>query len=286
MSGSPSPHQEPWSLVITPQRGWLDLRLGDVFRYRDLLLLFVRRDFVAFYKQTILGPLWFGLRPLLTTLVFVVVFNRIAGLSSDGLPAILFYLSGVTLWSFFSESFTKSAMTFVNNARVFEKVYFPRLIAPLAAVGSNLLRFAVQFAILLCVAVYFWVQGVALPTFSVIGLPLVLAVAALQAMGLGLIFASMTTKYRDLQFLLAFAVQLAMYATPVIYPVSAIPEGYSALIRLNPVTPLVESFRLMMLGTGTVSVYDLIYAALFAAVAFFLGLVVFNRVEANVMDTV
>lgn len=277
---------EPWTLVVTPRRGLLDLRLGEVLRYRDLLFLFVRRDFVAFYKQTVLGPLWFGLRPVLTTVVFVLVFNRIAGLSSDGLPAVLFYLSGVTLWSFFSETFSKTAMTFVNNARVFQKVYFPRLIAPLATVGSNLLRLGVQLAILLAFSAYYWGRGFALPSLGLLGFPLLLAVTAVLAMGLGLIFASLTTKYRDLQFLLQFAVQLAMYATPVIYPVSSIPGAYNQLIRLNPMTPIVESFRLMWLGSGTVTAGDLVYSAAFAMVALLVGLVVFNRVEARVMDTV
>ncbi len=278
--------REAWTLEVTPQRGLFDLRLGELLHYRDLLLLLVRRDFVANFKQTLLGPAWFALKPILTTLVFIVVFGRIAGLSSDGLPRLLFYLSGVTLWALFSDGITKTATTFSANARMFQKVYFPRLIVPLATAGSNLLRFSIQLAIFLGLLLYYLVQGSVRPNLYALALPLIVVVLTVQAMGFGLLFSSLTTKYRDLQFLLGFAVQLAMYATPIIYPASSIPDDYVLLLYLNPVAPAIELFRLGFLGAGTVSVFGCAYSAVMTLVVLFAGIIVFNRVEARVMDTV
>lgn len=281
-----APNEDPWTLEVTPERGLFDLRLGELLQYRDLLALLVRRDFVAFYKQTILGPLWFGLKPVLTTLVFVVVFGQIAGLSSDGLPELLFYLSGVTLWGFFSESLSKSAATFVTNARTFQKVYFPRLIVPLATIGSNLLKLTVQFVIFGVALAYYWLQGAISPNLVACTTPLIIIVLAAQGLGFGLLFSSLTTKYRDLQFLLGFAVQLLMYATPIIYPMSSIPARYAVFLRLNPVAPAIELFRYGWLGAGTFEPRDLLYAVAAAMALLTAGLIAFNRVEARVMDTV
>lgn len=279
-------HDEAWTLEVTPHRGLFELRLRELLHYRDLLYLLVRRDFVANFKQTLLGPAWFAIKPILTTLVFIVVFGRIAGLSSDGLPRLLFYLSGVTLWALFSDGIAKTASTFSANAQMFQKVYFPRLIVPLATAGSNLLRFAIQLAIFFALATYYTVQGSIEPNLYALALPAIVVVLSAQAMGFGLLFSSLTTKYRDLQFLLSFAIQLAMYATPIIYPASSIPDAYAPLLHLNPVTPAIELFRLGFLGAGTVSGFGCAYSVGVTLVVLFAGIVVFNRVEAHVMDTV
>lgn len=278
--------RDDWSLEITPHRHIFDLPLKDIWHYRDLLILFVKRDFVAFYKQTVLGPLWFIIQPILTTLMFTLVFGQIAGLSTDGLPKILFYLSGVTVWGYFSECLTKTSSTFVDNAHIFGKVYFPRMIAPLSVIVSNLMRFIVQFCIFLVVLVVYWVRGDVSPNLAVLLLPFLLLLMASISLGIGLIFSAMTAKYRDLRFLLQFGVQLIMYATPVIYPVSAIPSKYAAIIQLNPITPIVEMFRFGFLGSGSASVAGMAYASVFAIIILSLGLIIFNRVEVTFMDTI
>jgi lipopolysaccharide transport system permease protein len=277
---------EEWTLEIGPRRGLLDIPVKEIWRYRDLLYLFVKRDFVAFYKQTVLGPLWFIIQPVLTTLMFTLVFGQIAGLSTDGLPQILFYLSGVTVWGYFSESLTKTSTTFSDNAHLFGKVYFPRMITPLAIITSNLMRFGVQFGIFIVFLIYYWAQGSVQPNLAILLLPLLVLLMAAISLGLGLIFSAMTTKYRDLRFLLQFGVQLFMYVTPVIYPVSAIPEKYAAYIQINPLTPIVETFRYAFLGTGDMTLNGMLYASLFAAVILAIGVIIFNRVEATFMDTV
>jgi lipopolysaccharide transport system permease protein len=283
---SESQVEPEWTLEITPHRGLLDVPLKDVWRYRDLLILFVKRDFVAFYKQTVLGPLWFVIQPLLTTLIFTLVFGQIAGLSTDGLPQVLFYLSGITIWGYFSECLTKTSTTFIDNAHIFGKVYFPRMIAPLSVVVSNLMRFIVQFCIFFAVLVFYWVQGQASPNIAVLLLPVLVFLMAVISLGFGLIFSALTAKYRDLRFLLQFGIQLLMYATPIIYPVSSIPQKYAAIIQLNPITPIVEMFRYAFLGTGSVSVASMFYAGGFAVFILGVGLVIFNRVEVTFMDTV
>lgn len=277
---------DEWTQEITPHRGLLNFPVKEIWDYRDLLYLFVKRDFVAFYKQTVLGPLWFIIQPVLTTLMFTLVFGNIAGLSTDGLPQILFYLAGVTIWSYFSECLTKTSTTFSDNANLFGKVYFPRLIAPLAVVASNLMKFGVQFIIFLIALFYYWSQGAVQPNSSVLWLPYLIILMAAISLGLGLIFSAMTAKYRDLRFLLSFGVQLFMYATPVIYPVSAIPAKYATYIQLNPITPIVEMFRYAFLGTGTVGFGGILYASVCAVIILGLGMIVFNRVEVSFMDSV
>lgn len=275
-----------WTLDIRPRRGLFEIPVREVWQYRDLLYLLVRRDFVAFYKQTILGPLWFLVQPILTTLMFTLVFGRIAGISTDGAPAILFYLAGVTLWGYFAECLNKTASTFSDNAALFGKVYFPRMIAPLAIIVSNLMKFAIQFTLFLAFLVYYLAVGQANLNATALLLPLLIVILAATSMGFGLIFSAMTTKYRDLRFLLTFGVQLAMYITPIIYPVSAIPEKYAPLIQLNPLTPLIETFRYGFIGVGNPTAAGLAYSALFAVGIFSTGVLIFNRVEANFMDTV
>lgn len=283
MSNTPA---EEWTQEITAQRGLLSLPLKEIWRYRDLLLLFVKRDFVAFYKQTVLGPLWFIIQPVLTTLMFTLVFGNIAGLSTDGLPDILFYLAGVTVWGYFSECLTKTSTTFSDNAHLFGKIYFPRMISPLAVIASNLMKFGIQFCIFLAVVLFYWMKGAIQPNISVLLLPYLILLMAAISLGIGLIFSSMTAKYRDLRFLLSFGVQLLMYATPVIYPMSAIPAKYAAYIQLNPITPIIEMFRYSFLGVGNASSAGILYASIFAATVLSLGMIIFNRVEVNFMDSV
>jgi len=277
---------EQWTQEITPHRGWLQVPVKEIWRYRDLLYLFVKRDFVAFYKQTVLGPLWFIIQPILTTLMFTLVFGRIAGLSTDGLPQILFYLAGVTIWGYFAECLTKTSTTFSDNAHLFGKVYFPRMIAPLAIIVSNLMKFGVQFCIFLLVFAYYWLNGMVQPNLAVLWLPYLIVLMAAISLGIGLIFSAMTAKYRDLRFLLTFGVQLFMYATPVIYPLSAIPAKYAVYIQLNPITPIVEMFRYSFLGVGGASAGSMLYASIFAATVLALGMIVFNRLEVTFMDSV
>jgi lipopolysaccharide transport system permease protein len=276
-----------WDLIIKPQRSLFDLRLGELWRYRDLVMLFVRRDFVAVYKQTILGPLWYLIQPLLTTITFTVIFGNIARLPTDGLPQFLFYMSGTVIWTYFAECLTKTSNTFVQNAHLFGKVYFPRMAVPVSILISNLITFGIQFAFFLLFMGYFALRGAnVLPNLYLLLTPLLILIMAGLGLGFGIIISSLTTKYRDLRFLVQFGVSLLMYATPVIYPVSSIPDRFQWLIRLNPMTPVVEAFRYAFLGAGSVSAGDLAYSTGFMLVVVFVGSVIFNRVEQTFMDTV
>lgn len=279
--------QENWSLVIRPQRAWWDLRLGELWRYRDLVWLFVWRDFVAFYKQTVLGPLWYLVQPIATTLVFTVIFGNIAQLSTDGLPPFLFYLTGNTVWSYFSACLVSTSDTFRGNAGIFGKVYFPRLIMPVSIVVSNIISFGIQMLMLVGFLVYFKLSGAEVyPNFWILMLPVLLAIMAGMGLGLGIIISSLTTKYRDLQKLVGFGVQLLMYGTPVIYPLSVVDAKYQWLILANPMTPVVEFFRMALLGTGSLSPFSLLYSIGFVFVVALIGVLIFNHVEATFMDTV
>ena len=280
--------QEQWTEVIRPTTGLLDINLPEVWRYRDLLTLLVRRDFVATYKQTILGPIWFFIQPLLTTLMFVVVFGNIAQISTDGLPQILFYLAGITIWGYFSECLNKTATVFRDNASIFGKVYFPRLIMPLSIVASNLVKFGIQFVLFLGFWIYYMFQSNSNvhPNTYILLVPVLLLMMAFLGLGFGLLISAMTNKYKDLVFLLTFAVQLAMYATPVIYPISTVPEKYQWLIKLNPMTAVVETFRYAFLGSGSFSVGNFFYSVVFSLIMLALGTMVFNKVEKSFMDTV
>ncbi len=284
---TPQPSDRVWQLVIRPRSSWFDLHLADLWRYRDLVGMFVRRDFVSQFKQTLLGPLWFIVQPLLTTVVFTVVFGNIAGLSTDGLPKTLFYLSGSVVWMYFSGVLTAAANTFVGNANLFGKVYFPRMAIPLSIAISNLIKFGVQILFFLAFLVCFVLRGAEVRVTAAVWLfPLLVLIMAGQGLGLGIIFSSMTTKYRDLRFLLEFGVRLLMYATPVIYPLSSIPDRWRWVLLANPMTPIIEIFRLGFLGEGVLHWGWLGYSAGFALAALFLGIVMFNRVERTFMDTV
>lgn len=275
-----------WDLVIQPDSSLMTLHLSEVWRYRDLLLLFVHRDIVSFYKQTILGPIWFFIQPVFTTFIYVLVFGQIAGLSTDGLPQILFYLCGITFWNYFSECFVKTASVFRDNANLFGKVYFPRIITPLSIVASNLFRFTIQFALFILIAGYFYWRGEATIQPTIVLFPVLIAIMALLGLGLGMFFSAMTTKYRDLAFLLQFGVQLLMYASPVIYPFSQIPMKMQLLLAWNPLAPIFETARHGFLGAGTFSPLGLAYSGAFALLVFLASTIIFNRVERTFMDTV
>lgn len=276
-----------WDLVIESKSSLLDLEFQEVWQYRDLLMMFVKRDFVSFYKQTVLGPLWFFIQPIFTTIIFTFVFGNLAGLSTDGLPRPLFYLAGITAWNYFSECITKTSTVFKDNANIFGKVYFPRLILPLSIVTSNLVRFGVQMLLFVSMMVYYAVIGAKFNVTSTILLfPLLVLLMALLGLGIGLIITAMTTKYRDLSFLVTFAVQLLMYMTTVIYPLSSAPAKYRYLIELNPMTTIIETMRYAFLGSGSFDVFHLAYTTIVTLVILFVGIIIFNRTEKSFVDTV
>ena len=274
-------------MVIAPRRNLFDLRMRELLHARDLIMLFVRRDFVSVYKQTILGPLWYLIQPLLTTITFTVIFGNIVKLPTDGLPQFLFYMSGTVIWTYFANCFTKTSETFVTNANLFGKVYFPRLAVPISILVSNLIAFVIQFAFFLVFMGYFALQGALLhPNWWMLLTPVLLLMMAGLGLGFGIIVSSLTTKYRDLRFLVQFGVQLLMYVTPVIYPTSSIPHQFQMLIRFNPMSSVVEAFRYAYLGAGTVDLAQLAYSFGIMVVVIIIGVVMFNRVEATFMDTV
>lgn len=279
---------EAWDLIIRPRSGWFDLHLGDLWRYRDLVSLFVRRDFVAQFKQTLLGPAWFVLQPLIATLMYTVVFGNIAKLSTDGLPKVLFYMSGTVLWQYFANCLSNTSNTFAGNAHIFGKVYFPRLSVPLSIVIAQLFKLFLQIAFLAVFTIGYAFKGVEIHlTWAVLLFPLLVLIMAALGLGGGIIISAATTKYRDLRFLVQFGVQLLMYTTTVIYPLSSILGGKARyFILANPMTPIIETFRYGVLGTGTFNWLHLGYSALVSVLLLFGGLVIFTRVERTFMDTV
>ena len=281
------PVDEEWDIVISTESKLFDLKLKDLWHYRDLLLLLVRRDFVSFYKQTILGPLWFFIQPLLTTIMFTFIFGKLAGLSTDNLPQPLFYLAGITCWNYFADCITKTSTVFKDNAAIFGKVYFPRLVMPLSIVVSNLDRFGVQLILFFIVMLFYIIKGHSFhPTWALGLFPVLMVLMAALGLGTGMLISAMTTKYRDLAFLVIFGVQLLMYATTVIFPLSAAPVKYRWLIELNPMTSIIETFRYGFLGKGTFLWYSLGYTTLITILILISGIVVFNKVEKNFVDTV
>lgn len=279
---------EEWTEVIEPRTKLFDLRLKELWRYRDLVVMFVRRDFVTNYKQTILGPLWFFIQPLITTITFVIIFGKIAGIETGGPPHLVFYLSGITVWNYFAETLNRTASVFRDNAGIFGKVYFPRLTMPLSIVVSNIVRFCIQFTLFLVIwGYYLLTQDSVHPNAYMLLTPVLLLLMGFMALGLGMVFSAMTTKYRDLVFLLSFGVQLLMYATPVIYPLSKL-EGskYMWVILANPMTPIVETFRYAFLGVGSFQWSYLAYSAAATFVILAIGTLTFNKVEKSFTDTV
>jgi lipopolysaccharide transport system permease protein len=278
---------EEWDLTIEPQTSLFELNLKDVWRYRDLFWMFVKRDFVSFYKQTILGPLWFFIQPLFTTIIYTFIFGGLANLSTDGLPQPLFYMAGITAWNYFADCITKTSTVFKDNANIFGKVYFPRLIMPLSIVASNLVRFGVQMILLFIMMGYYAMHDASFTiTPAILLFPVLILLMALLGLGLGLIITALTTKYRDLAFLVTFGIQLLMYTTTVIYPLRSAPEKYRLLISLNPMTGIIEAFRYAFLGQGQISVNTLGYSTLFTIVVMVLGVVIFNKTEKTFVDTV
>ena len=276
-------------MVITPNRGWLDLNLYEIWRYRDLLWIFVKRDFTTFYKQTILGPLWFFIQPLISTLVFTVIFSRVAGISTDEIPPFLFYMSGIIAWNYFSSCLTSTSGTFTTNAGLFGKVYFPRIIVPLSTVVSGLFRFGVQLIMFLGFYFYYLFLGnqhIDPSYHTLIFIPLMILQMAMLGQGMGMIISSLTTKYRDLNYLVSFGTQLMMYASPIVYPLSVVPEKYKVYILANPMTPIIEGFRQAFIGKGVLDINLFLYSTIFSLMTFLIGLLIFNKVERNFIDTV
>lgn len=279
-----------WDIVIEPKGSLFRLNLKEIWHYRDLLEMYIKRDIVTFYKQTILGPVWFFIQPVFTTIVYMFVFGGLAGIPTDGIPQPLFYLSGICMWNYFSESLTKTSDTFLTNQAIFGKVYFPRLIAPLSVTITGLIKMFIQLILFTAVYVYFKANGatISLNIYALLFPVLILILAGL-GLGFGIIISSMTTKYRDLKFLIAFAIQLWMYATPVIYPLSVMKgnyEKYMWLIQANPVTAVMETFKYGFLGQGTFSWFALGYSFLFMIIVLFAGIFIFNRVERSFMDVI
>lgn len=278
---------ESWDLEIKPKNTLLDIDFAELWRYRDLVGLFVKRDFVSQYKQTILGPVWHLIQPLLTTAMFLFLFGKVAKIATDGIEPILFYMAGITVWNYFSGCLTATSSTFVTNAAIFGKVYFPRLILPLSIVISNMIRFGIQFLLLLATMVVYSFSYPIHFSFYWLLIPFIVFAMAGISLGLGIIISSLTTKYRDLNLLLGFVIQLAMYATPIAYPYSFIRgKSYEWLLNINPLTSISEAFRFCLFGKGTVTAEGLFYSATFMVVVLFIGVLIFNRVEKDFMDTV
>lgn len=280
--------EKPWTLEIKPQTSLLSVDFKELWRYRDLYRMLVKRDIVTLYKQTVLGPLWFFIQPIMTTVMYMVVFGGIAKIPTDGIPQPLFYLAGICMWQYFADCLNKTSSTFISNANIFGKVYFPRLVVPLSNVTSNLIKFGIQFMLFAAVYVYFVCTGANVhPTWAAVLLPVCIVLIASLALGFGVIFSAMTTKYRDLTFLLTFFVQLWMYATPVIYPLSTITNPkLKMLMMANPLTGVVEVFKYGLLGAGNFSWGMLGYSAGFAFALLAVGIVVFNRIQRSFIDTV
>ena len=281
------PIDEKWDGIIKPQSSLLEIDLAEIWRYRDLMMMFVKRDVVTLYKQTILGPLWFFIQPLFTTLMFIIIFGGMAGISTNGLPQGLFYMAGILCWNYFSDCLNRTSTTFKDNQHIFGKVYFPRMAVPISIIVSNLVRFAIQFLLFIGFYIYYLAKGVAIqPNAGILLFPVLIIIMAGLALGFGMIITSLTTKYKDLTFLVQFGVQLWMYATPIIYPLSAAPEKYRWLVVANPMTAVVETFKYGFLNQDSFSIYHLVYSFCFMVVLLVTGVLIFNKVEKGFMDTV
>ena len=281
---------EYWDIVIKPKDNKFRLNLKEVWQFRDLLFMYINRNITTVYKQTVLGPLWFFIQPVFSTIMFMFVFNGIAGIPTDGIPPMLFYMAGTVCWTYFTDCLNQSSSTFAGNANVFSKVYFPRLVVPLSAIVSNLFKFGIQLLMFFAFYIYFAVKGssISMNSYALL-FPVLVAMLALLGFGFGIIISSMTVKYRDLNILIAFAVQLWMYITPIIYPLSIMKEKYSEymwIIQLNPLTSIIEAFKYGFLGEGTFSWYSLGYSFLFTIIVTILGIRVFNKVERSFVDVV
>lgn len=278
---------EEWTMVIKPKTGWFDINIRELWQYRDLVRLFVRRNYASMYKQTILGPLWFILSPLITVLIFTIVFGNIAKIPTDGIPQFLFYMAGNTMWSFFAYCLNSTAATFTSNAVLFGKVYFPRLTIPLSTVIFGLISFMIQLAMFSGFVIYYTVTGLMVrPNLYILITPFLVLLVALLGLGFGIICSSLTTKYRDLTILVSFGIQLWMYATPIVYPISGLSDQYKAIIMLNPMSSIIEIFRYAFLGSGSLQLDYLIYSCAVTIIVLFIGIIIFSKVEKTFMDTV
>lgn len=276
-----------WDKIIRPRNGWFDVHPGEIWKYRDLVGLFVWRDFVSVYKQTILGPLWYIIQPLLTTLVFTVIFGKVAHLPTSGLPPFLFYLSGVIAWKYFGDCLNSTSNTFVANANLFGKVYFPRIAVPISIVISNLIAFGIQFLLFLAFFFYYWANSALIhPQPLLLLLPILVLQMAALGLGFGIIVSSMTTRYRDLTQLVGFGVQLWMFATPVVYPSSSVPQQWHWILVVNPMASVIEAFRYAFLGAGSLDLQNWLVSLATTAAVLFVGIILFSRVEKSFMDTV
>lgn len=278
--------QQKWTETIEANHSLFDLKLKEVWKYKDLIYMFVKRDFISSFKQTILGPIWFFINPIFTTITYLIIFGRFAKLPTDGAPGVLFYLAGVTLWNYFSGALLGTSATFTGNANIFGKVYFPRLVTPISIVISNLMRLSVQFVLFLIVWAYYLVNNEISPNWWILATPFLLILMALFALGVGMIFSALTTKYKDLSMLLGFGITLYMYATPVIYPVSMLPGYFKKLASFNPLTGIFECFKYGWLGVGDFSPTMLIASTIIILILLVIGVVTFNKVEKTFMDTV
>ena len=279
--------QENWDIFIKPRTGWLDINIKELFKYKDLIYLFVKRDFVTFYKQTILGPIWYVIQPLINTIVFTIIFGKLAKISTDGIPPFIFYMAGTVVWSYFATCISLTSNTFNTNADIFGKVYFPRIAVPIANVIISLLQFLIQFIIFIIFLFYFKGQGSLInPNINVFLLPLIILQMAILGLGFGILISSLTTKYKDLVFVMSFFVQLWMYATPIVYPLSIIPEKYRLLAAINPMTSVVETFRGAFLGVSTITANHIIVSVAVTICIFLIGFLLFHRIEKSFMDTV
>lgn len=281
---------EAWDLVLEPKTSWYSLGLSQILRFKDLLFLFVRRDFVSVYKQTILGPIWFFVQPVITAITYAIIFGMLADISTEGVNPILFYMCGITLWNYFSDTLSKTADTFTANASVFGKVYFPRMIVPLSVVLSNLVKLGIQLLLFIAVWIYFLATDNTLhPNITILLVPFLILLMGFLGLGFGIIITSMTTKYRDLKFLITFGVQLLMYASPIVFPLSLVSEKYpqyKIFLLANPITSIIEAFKYAFLGVGEFNWLYLGYSLSFTVILLFIGLIVFNKVEKSFMDTV
>ena len=281
------PAKQNWDVVIKPVHGWFIINFKEIVQYWDLILLFVRRDFVIFYKQTILGPLWYIIQPLFNTLVFTLIFGKVAKIPTDGVPPFIFYLSGTVVWAYFASCLNQTGTTFVANAQIFGKVYFPRITVPISIAITAVFQFIIQFMIFLGFFIYFWYVGTDIkPSIYVFTLPLIVLHMAILSVGMGLIISAATAKYRDLTFAMGFLVQLWMYLTPVVYPLSEVPDKYKIFILINPMTAVVESFRGAFLGASSITMQGLLLSIIITILSFIGGIIVFSRVEKTFMDTV
>lgn len=279
--------QHEWDLVIRPQRPWWDLRLGELWRYRDLIGLWVRREFVAFYKQTILGPVWHVIPAIVSSLVYTIVFSGVARIPTDGIPPYLFYMAGTTIWVFFSACISSTSNTFMTHAGIFGKIYFPRMCMPVASIISQMIAFGVRLSVFLIFWLFFLFSGSEVsPNAWIFIVPVLVLLIAGIGMGSGIIISALTTKYRDLQQLLGVSLHLLMYASPIFYPLSIVPEKWRWLILSNPLTPILEMFRLAFLGKSTLEPVYLLYSVLFMLVVLVIGFIVFNKAESNFVDTI